>query len=240
MQKFSWFVCSLIVILACNSSKKTSGEKTGLPAVQLKDGWELLFDGKTTRGWHKYGGAAVGSAWKIADGAIYLDTSVKKDWQIDSGGDIATDQEFENFDLKLEWKIAKNGNSGVMFYVHEDKQFNYPWETGPEMQVLDNIGAPDNKKENHLAGTLYDLSGTAEKSKPKPVGEWNQVEIISVNGKLDLILILSTSYQLIYGMITGKKWSPAANSNQCRVLAPIKKVALHYRTMEIWFGSGIL
>jgi len=188
MQKFSWFVCSLIVILACNSSKKTSGEKTGLPAVQLKDGWELLFDGKTTRGWHKYGGAAVGSAWKIADGAIYLDTSVKKDWQIDSGGDIATDQEFENFDLKLEWKIAKNGNSGVMFYVHEDKQFNYPWETGPEMQVLDNIGAPDNKKENHLAGTLYDLSGTAEKSKPKPVGEWNQVEIISVNGKLDLYL----------------------------------------------------
>lgn len=152
----------------------------------LDEGWQLLFDGKTTTGWHKYGGGAVGAAWKMADGTLYLDTDAKKAGQ--GGGDIVTDDEFENFDLKLEWKIAKGGNSGIMFYVHEDKAYRYPWETGPEMQVLDNIDAADNKKENHLAGTLYDLLGTANKSKPNTVGEWNQAQIICLNGKLDLLL----------------------------------------------------
>jgi hypothetical protein len=83
------------------------------------DGWISLFDGKTTNGWHKYGGGTVGSGWKVQDGAIFLDTTVKVNGKRD-GGDIVTDEEFENFDLKLEWKIAKNGNSGIMFCVHED------------------------------------------------------------------------------------------------------------------------
>jgi hypothetical protein len=155
---------------------------------EINQEWQSLFDGKTTAGWHKYGGGAVGSAWKIADGALFLDTSKKRDWQTDNGGDIVTQEEFENFELKLEWKIARGGNSGIIFYVHEDDKYKYCWETGPEMQVLDNIDAGDNKNQTHLAGSLYDLIGTAEKSKPKPVGEWNQAEIKCVNGKLDLYL----------------------------------------------------
>jgi hypothetical protein len=175
----------ILLIAGCNSTKRTVNESS---QQSIKDGWQSLFDGKTFNGWHKYGDGAVGAAWKIAGGAMYLDTSSKKDWQTSNGGDIVTDQEFENFDLKLEWKASKAANSGIMFYVHEDKKYNYPWETGPEMQVLDNIDAGDNKKENHLAGNLYDLMGTAAKSKPKPVGEWNQVEIVANNGRLDLFL----------------------------------------------------
>lgn len=70
------------------------------------DGWVSLFDGKTMNGWHKYGGGAAGSAWKIEDGTLYLDTSTKGSWQIANGGDIVTDKEYENFDLTLEWKIS--------------------------------------------------------------------------------------------------------------------------------------
>lgn len=155
-----------------------------LTKEEKKDGWQLLFDGKTTNGWHKYGGASIGKAWKVADGALYLDTTVKN-----GGGDICSTDEFSDFDFKCEWKIAKEGNSGIMFYVHEDSgKYKWPFQTGPEMQVLDNIAADDNKKENHLAGTLYDLLGTAADSKPKPVGEWNQVEIKCKEGKLDLYL----------------------------------------------------
>ena len=98
------------------------------------------------------------------------------------------DEEFEDFHLKLEWKISKGGNSGIIFYVHESKEYEWPWHTGPEMQVLDNLHASDNKIETHLAGMLYDLAGSAEKSKPKPVGEWNVAEIISKDGQLDLFL----------------------------------------------------
>jgi hypothetical protein len=152
------------------------------------DGWVSLFDGKTTDGWHKYGGSPAGSAWKVADGSLYLDTTSKAVWQIKNGGDIVTNDEFENFDLKLEWKISKAGNSGIIFYIHEDSvKYKESWNTGPEMQILDNEGHPDGKIHKHRAGDLYDLIACSKET-VKPVGEWNQVEIKNLNGKLDLFL----------------------------------------------------
>ena len=151
-------------------------------------GWKLLFDGKTTKGWHKYGGDPVGSAWKVKDGYLYLDTTIKVDWQIKDGGDIVTDEEYENYDFQLEWKIAKGGNSGMIFYIKEDKaKYNWPWQTGPEMQVLDNNGHPDAKIIKHRAGDLYDLISSSKET-VKPYDEWNLAEIKCINGKLDLYL----------------------------------------------------
>jgi len=175
-----------------NSAKKetdtTTNNMTSETDNELKDGWQLLFDGATTKGWHKYGGEPTGSAWKIADGAIYLDTSAKVKGELTNGGDIVTDDEYEDFDLKLEWKISKNGNSGIMFYVQEDTvKYKRSYETGPEMQVLDNDGHADGKIIKHRAGDLYDLI-SCSKETVKPVGEWNQVEIKSINGKLDFYL----------------------------------------------------
>jgi len=153
-----------------------------------KEGWQLLFDGTTAQGWHKYGGGPVGSAWKIADNTLYLDTSKKVNGKVEGGGDIVTDEEFENFHLKLEWKISKNGNSGIMFYVNEDTaKYKRSYETGPEMQVLDNEGHPDAKIIKHRAGDLYDLI-SCSKETVKPAGEWNLAEIKCVNGKLDFYL----------------------------------------------------
>src|SRR6266496_6761291 len=120
-------------------SKTETGMNNSLSEQEKSDGWQLLFDGQAIKGWHKYGGGPVGAAWKIADETLYLDTSSKKDWQTANGGDIATDEEFENFDLKLDWKIAKNGNSGIIFYVNEDTvKFKHSYESGPEMQIVDN------------------------------------------------------------------------------------------------------
>ncbi|HLG38890.1 MAG TPA: DUF1080 domain-containing protein [Chitinophagaceae bacterium] len=193
-------VTLLLLLTACGNdsdSDKTEGKDTlkatettgaSLSEQEKANGWQLLFDGQTTKGWHKYGGAPVGAAWGTADGAIYLDTSSKKDWQTANGGDIATDEEFENFDLKLEWKISPKGNSGIIFLVHEDTtKFEYSFNSGPEMQVVDNEGHDDGKIIKHQAGDLYDLISCSKKT-VKPLGEWNEVEIKSVNGKLDLYL----------------------------------------------------
>jgi hypothetical protein len=192
MRKILMIACSSIVIISCNSQNdKSNSETMQNDSTKMSqtnnDGWISLFDGTTTKGWHKYGGGAVGSGWKIQDGSIFLDTTVEVNGKRD-GGDIVTDEEFENFDLKLEWKIAKNGNSGIMFCVHEDTtKYKYPFETGPEMQVLDNEGHPDGKIKKHRAGDLYDLV-SCSKETVKPVGEWNQVEIKLLNGKLDFYL----------------------------------------------------
>lgn len=200
------FVLILGTALACNNSTETQEKETKsvaktdnqLTEEQVKDGWQLLFDGTTMKGWHKYGNKPVGSAWKVSDGAIYLDTTVKAvlpdgkpGWQIKDGGDIVSDSAFENFHLKLEWKISKGGNSGIIFYINEDTtKYDYVWKTGPEMQVLDDSLHSDGKIPKHRAGDLYDLiTCTNEAQKPlKPVGEWNLAEIKSVNGKLEFYL----------------------------------------------------
>ncbi len=173
---------------ADSNTTQVTGVVNTLSDTEKKDGWELLFDGQSTKGWHKYGGAPVGAAWKVADGNLYLDTTSKKDWQIQDGGDIISDNSYDNFHLKLEWKIAKDGNSGVIFYIHEDTaKYQWPWMTGPEMQVLDNNGHPDAKIAKHRAGDLYDLI-SCSKETVKPAGEWNLAEIKCENGKLDFYL----------------------------------------------------
>lgn len=159
-----------------------------LTDAEIKEGWQLLFDGKTMAGWHKYGGQPAGEAWKVADHSIHLDASNKENWQIKGGGDIVTDEEYDNFHLKLEWKVDTAGNSGIILFVHEDStKYRWPWETGPEMQVLDNERHGDAKIIKHRAGDLYDLI-SCSKETVKPALEWNEVEIKSENGKLDLFL----------------------------------------------------
>ncbi|MFO7446532.1 MAG: DUF1080 domain-containing protein [Ignavibacteriaceae bacterium] len=150
--------------------------------------WELLFDGKTTNGWHTYGKSSIGSAWKAEDGVLHLDASNKSGWQAQDGGDIVTDNEYENFHLKLEWKISEAGNSGIIFYVNEDtSKYQYAWQTGPEMQVLDNERHSDGKINKCRAGDLYDLMSIS-KDVVKPAGQWNLAEIISDNAKLDFYI----------------------------------------------------
>ncbi len=155
---------------------------TGSEHNNNQDGWKMLFDGKTTEGWHTYGKNAVNDRWKIADGALYIDNTVKE------GGDIVTDGEYDNFDLKLEWKISKNGNSGIIFNVNEaPSKYKETYNTGPEVQVLDNEGHPDGKILKHRAGDLYDLIKSSSEPVKAP-GEWNAVEIISDHGKLQIFV----------------------------------------------------
>lgn len=171
-----------------DSNNTTTTTVSALTEEEQKDGWISLFDGQTTKGWHKYGNKPVGSAWKVVDGTLYLDASQKDNWQIRDGGDIVSDDEFDNFHLKLEWKIDTCGNSGVIIYIHEDSvKYKWPWMTGPEMQVLDNKCHPDAKIIKHRAGDLYDLI-TSTPETVKPALEWNLAEVKSLNGNLEFYL----------------------------------------------------
>lgn len=156
-----------------------------LSEAERKAGWKLLFDGQTLKGWRNYGKKTIGSSWKVVDGAIYLDA--RKDpnggWQAPDGGDIITDGTFENYELRLEWKIAPCGNSGIIYNVEESDKYQYPWQTGPEMQVLDNACHPDSKIRKHRAGDLYDLIECKYET-VKPAGEWNRVRLIVNKGKV--------------------------------------------------------
>lgn len=157
--------------------------KTQLPLQQHRQEWRSLFNGKDLSGWHTFGKKTVNPSWKVADGCIYFDAASKTDEERKNPGDLVTNEEFENFHLELEWKVAKNGNSGIIFWSKDNGQFKESWHTGPEMQVLDNDGHPDGKIPKHRAGNLYDLIASTE-GVVKPAEQWNKAEIIADHGQL--------------------------------------------------------
>lgn len=154
-----------------------------------------LFDGKTTDGWHSYLKTGPG-AWKVVDGTLQLDPKAE------GQGDLLTDKEYENYELSLAWKIAEGGNSGIIIGVHEDPSFGATYLTGIEMQILDDVKADDNKKANHLAGSLYDMEAPAHAA--KPAGEWNKVKIRKLNGHLTFWL---NGKQVIDTQIGSPEWN---------------------------------
>ena len=174
-----------------NIPQNVLGEKTTAQAVppntltegEKAAGWKSLFDGKTLNGWRNFKKQTIGSDWVIDNDAIHL--AAKKNpsghWQTTDGGDIITDGEYENFELRLEWKIAPCGNSGIMYNVVESDEYDYVWQTGPEMQVLDNTCHPDALYPMHRAGDLYDMI-ECQYETVKPAGSWNQVRIIIKDG----------------------------------------------------------
>lgn len=155
-----------------------------LSESERKAGWKLLFDGKTTAGWRNFRKEGIGTSWKVVDGALMLDAKARDDggWQAEDGGDIITDGTFEDFDFRMEWKVGACGNSGIMFNVVEDEAYDYVWQTGPEMQILDNTCHPDAQYKTHRAACLYDMIAVKYET-VKPAGEWNRVRIRKKGGE---------------------------------------------------------
>lgn len=174
-------ISSALVMGALMSTSVAMAQVNTLSAKEKSEGWQLLFDGNTTAGWHTYLQKDVSPSWKISDNALMLDTDAKKNGA--PSGDLVTNTEYENYELTLEWKISEGGNSGVIFGVHEDPQYKATYLTGPEMQVLDDAKHPDGKITKHNSGDLYDLK-KSEKNAVKPVGEWNEAKIRKKDGHL--------------------------------------------------------
>ncbi|HVX27793.1 MAG TPA: DUF1080 domain-containing protein [Parafilimonas sp.] len=191
MKKILSFLSATIILAACNSSSSnsnttdttTTATDTTSSMSTNDSGWISLFDGSTLNGWHTFGETGVSPKWTVDSGAIHFNPDTKGD-----DGDLVSNDSFANFDLKVDWKIATGGNSGILFYVQDDKpKYEDTYKTGPEMQVLDDAKNDDNKTPSHRAGSLYDMI-QATPGAVKPAEQWNSAEIVSNNGKLDFYL----------------------------------------------------
>jgi hypothetical protein len=134
-------------------------------------------------------------------------------------GDLLSDQQFEDFHLKLEWKISEGGNSGIFYRGIEAPELNVIYQSAPEMQVLDNDRHPDAKmgvNGNRTAGSLYDLIPPRSQN-TRPVGEWNSAEIRIENGQVqhyqngELVLEFQLGTQAWRQLVAGSKF-PGLNS----------------------------
>lgn len=204
-----------------------------LTKKEKKQGWRLLFDGISTKGWHTYNQSGLGGAWDVEDGALHLKKAGNG-----HGGDATTQDEYGDFELTLDWKISLNGNSGVMFLVKEEPKYERPYYTGPEMQVLDNNGHPDAKIIKHRAGDLYDLI-TSSPETVKPAGQWNSIKIKLKDASLGFWLngtkILSTTLwdDNWNKLVAGSKFKDMPGFGKYRT----GHIVLQDHGNEVWFKN---
>ncbi|HEX6999947.1 MAG TPA: DUF1080 domain-containing protein [Gammaproteobacteria bacterium] len=135
-------------------------------AAERAEGWRTLFDGETLEGWRRLDGETPPAGWRAAHGELVREGP---------GGDLLTVQQFDDFELRLQWRIAPGGNSGVLFRVRPEH--GEAWETGPEFQVLDNAGHPDGRNPLTSAGANYALHAPV-RDVTRPPGEWNDVRLV--------------------------------------------------------------
>lgn len=150
-------------------------------SVPPKHKWVRLFDGKTLNGWHGYNKPGTVKNWKIENGSLVCLGAAKDA----SGGDLTTDKKFSNFELIWDWKVDKGSNSGVMYHVLEGSKYHSPYETGPEYQIIDDIGFPEKLEEWQKAGANYAMHTANNQKVLKPVGGWNSSKIIFNRGHVE-------------------------------------------------------
>jgi hypothetical protein len=164
---------------------------------EKKEGWVLLFNGKNFDGWRQCNGTEMPKNWTIDDNALKVFTGEGKNPGQGANGDILFGtNKFKNFELTIDWKASKMGNSGVFYNVREvpGQPIYY---AAPEVQVLDNVDASDNKIDSHLAGSLYDMIAADPKT-VKPTGSWNTMVIKVQDGKVTHTMngVIVVSYTL--------------------------------------------
>jgi Domain of Unknown Function (DUF1080) len=183
----------------------TGDQANKLSTKEKAQGWKLLFDGSSTSGWHLYNSQESFTVWKAKDGELFCDPADKT-----GPGDLITDKEYKDFDLKFDWKLPKGGNSGVFVNVLERKDIPTAWASGPEYQLLDNANA-DYAKPQDRSGCLFGMTSQKNPAKTRPADTWNHSEIKQQNGKVQFYLngILTTEEDF-----TSKAWAQkVANSH---------------------------
>jgi len=157
------------LVMLCTAFSLQAAELNQLSPEEKSAGWKLLFNGSDLTGWRLYGKQAKpGPGWKIEDGILKKADKV-------NGGNIITEETFENFEFSWEWKIAPGGNNGIKYLVTEDR----PSAPGPEYQMLDDEKHPDGKKGPvRQTGAFYDVLPPAEGKSLKPVDEWNESKLL--------------------------------------------------------------
>lgn len=203
MRKIIYIMVASVLLFSCKpkESKQEEEKEVVTKVVKSKssDKWITLFDGTSFDGWKGYLKDGMPSEWTIEDGAM----AFKPD---KGGANIITKEKFTNFELAIEWKIAEGGNSGIFYGVFEDDKFKEAYQTGPEIQVLDNERHPDAKAnpKYHQAGALYDMVQPSQ-DVCNPAGEWNAI-LLKVNHKTNEGSVTLNGTVIVEFPVNGVAW----------------------------------
>jgi len=175
-----------------------------LTPYEIRKGFRLLWDGKTTKGWKSANGNAFPEkGWAIKEGTLVVEGA--QGLEASNGGDIVTEDTFSNFELSVDFKLTEGANSGIKYFVNTLLNQGKGSAIGMEFQVLDDRNHPDakqGKNGNRTVGSLYDLiraenTTTGGRGKNfKGINAWNNARIVVRGGQVEHWLnhVLVVSY----------------------------------------------
>lgn len=180
------FFCFLLV--GCSSSNED---------------WIELFNGENLEGWHTYGAGNSNDGWYVENGVLTFDYKLRKDVK---SSNLVTDNKYSNFELSLDWNIASKGNSGIFWGVIENDQFKHPYQTGPEIQILDDNWSEyiEGRGNKHRAGSLYGLIAPS-KIASKTAGIWNHF-LIHIDHRENIGYVEFNNQEVIRFPVHGPEW----------------------------------
>lgn len=179
-------IISLLLLITCLAgckdivkAAKENQKKDASINEPVKNEWNYLFDGTSTEGWRGYNEKELPTSWIIEEGTFK---------SLGEGGDIGGDiiygaEAFSEFELSLEWKISEGGNSGIFYHVLEDEQYKAAYYTGPEYQLIDQVGFPSKLESWQSIGGDYGMYDPDFEGLLKEIGEWNTSRIVFTKEK---------------------------------------------------------
>ena len=201
-------------------------------------GWMLLFDGKTLEGIHNFNSASLGEKWVVDDGSLHFRGHSKGSEQTGGGDVVVTPSPVENFEFYVEWRVAKNGNSGIIYSAVESEEYEYPWLTGTEMQILDNTGHPDGRIVKHRAGDLYDLI-SCDPVTVLPAMRWNRAMVRAYKGHVEHFL---NGYKVVSYDRGTEEWEQMIQGSKFAEMPDFAKsaegmIVLQDHADKVWFRN---
>jgi len=232
----------MLLMFSCSGGKQESQEQTSeaMEEQAPEEEWIVLFNGENLDGWKRYGADEIGPLWSVQDGTILCDGQGLGEGSGEWGGSLMTIEQFDNFELEVEWKISPGGNSGILYHVVEGPDYSHAYDTGPEYQVLDDTGwKGDNLTDAQKAGSNYDMYAAPADKTINPAGEWNSSKIVYDNGHVEHWLNGELTVEFEEGSedfqerYENSKWPEYPGWNQYKT----GSIALQDHGAPVWFRN---
>lgn len=237
MNKYGILIPLFCVLISCNNGMKEKNSELAKNNEQFQDKeWVVLFDGTSFENWRGYLTEEMHPEWAIKQNAMEF-TPGKEGKK-----NIITKNTYTNFILSLEWKVEKGGNSGIFWSVVEDKDYPEAYQTGPEVQVLDNDNHADGFHEDgtRTAGSIYDMIAYP-KEHVNPADEWNRC-VLEINHQTNKGIVTMNGKESIIFPVHGSEWDQMVFNSKFKDWKGFRKqytghIALQDHGDKVWYRN---
>ncbi len=222
------FIFALIITLAAVACKKQTAQE---------EGWVSLFDGTNLDAWRTYMKDTVEGDWQISDGALVYRPNPDSAHGMNN---LMTKKKYGSFELALEWKIEKDGNSGVFYGILEDEKYVVPYMTAPEVQLRDYSSNPEFNDNKQMSGAIFGIIGPKQ-DVARPAGQWNDL-LLRVDRGENVGMVVLNGVELFTYPVQGEEWEKMVDDSKFKDwegfgIQKTGHIGLQDHAHEVWFRN---